>query len=146
MRDVVDAVPYGEYETCFFDSCSANFERRERRILRLRFAPLRMTRGERGAQLSDSPNLQASAQQIWLPGLMHSSAPLHCGLDGLRKKWVRAAARKCLGGRLAGQPQALLAPARPEKSASPKSRDVSERKRKYNPAFCETFDFATPIP
>ena len=28
------------------------------------------------------------------------------------EKWVRAAARKCLGGRLAGQPQALLAPAR----------------------------------
>ena len=57
------------------------------------FAPLRMTMGECGAQC----------------------APLHCGLDGLRKKWVRAAARKCLGGRLAGQPQALLASARPGK-------------------------------
>jgi hypothetical protein len=32
-----------------------------------------------------------------------------------KEKWVRAAARKCLGGRLAGQPQALLAPARPGK-------------------------------
>ena len=31
------------------------------------------------------------------------------------EKWVRAAARKCQGGRLAGQPQALLAPAKPGK-------------------------------
>lgn len=45
-----------------------------------------MTRGERGAQLSDGPNLQASAQQIWLPELMHSSAPLHCGLAGHKKE------------------------------------------------------------
>ena len=27
-----------------------------------------------GAQLSDSPKMQAAAQQIWMPELMHSSA------------------------------------------------------------------------